>query len=420
MLKTLEDFYLGNLMKDLDSELSTESKNFTKEEKNLPFVTNEERFLPNQKISLNNILNEDRNQDKKNEEIFSTQNNNSLKKTEKIQFGALSKEFIINSFSNQKATILLQKGIREANKSFINDIVNELSGSFNDIMKDRNGNYFCSDLFKVCTKAQRIKIIQEVNSYLYETCLDEHGTHPIQTLIELSMSIEEYQLLISSFTDMNKILQASLNANGSYVIQKLICHIPEEYRINFNIYMSELVYILSLDMYGVCTVKKFLTYTKNEFVIDEIFKNINLNLGSISQNQYGNYLIQFVLKNWWLSPRCFYIKNKIMSNFLVLACNRFASHICELYIKLCNPEEKKYLLFNIQKNENLLLLSKNKYGNNILVKIMKFLFINNYKYEINYNNNQNNYFNVNNHQTNDNEENISHNNIDLQKYLTFK
>ena len=29
-------------------------------------------------------------------------------------------------------------------------------------MKDKNGNYFCSDLFEVCDQSQRIKILKEI------------------------------------------------------------------------------------------------------------------------------------------------------------------------------------------------------------------------------------------------------------------
>ena len=138
-----------------------------------------------------------------------------------------------------------------------------MEGTFSEIIKNKNGNYFCSDLLKVCDKNQRIIILKEICDTIYEDCTDEYGTHPIQTLIELSKCEEEYKLILSSFKDSNNILTASLNQNGSFVIQKIIVHIPERYRMEFNLNFIKYLSILSMDMYGVCTVKKFIGYTKN-------------------------------------------------------------------------------------------------------------------------------------------------------------
>ena len=78
-------------------------------------------------------------------------------------------------------------------------------------------------------------------------------------------SIEvEYKLILIIFNDFNNILMSSLNQNGSFVVQKLIAHIPEQLRKKFNSIFVKLICILSRDMYGVCTIKKYIGYTKNE------------------------------------------------------------------------------------------------------------------------------------------------------------
>ncbi len=87
--------------------------------------------------------------------------------------------------------------------------------------------------------------------------MDEFGTHPVQTLIELSSTELEYFLILSCFdNNINKILQASLNANGSYVVQKIICYFPEKYLTSFNYCILKILKILFFNMYGVCIVKK--------------------------------------------------------------------------------------------------------------------------------------------------------------------
>ena len=231
------------------------------------------------------------------------------------------------------------------------------------IVKNKNGNYFCTDLLKVCDKNQRIKILKELSPTISEDCTDEFGTHPIQNLIELASSEEEYNLLLASFNDLNRILMASLNQNGSYVIQKLIVHIPEKFRMEFNLMFVKFVCILSRDMFGVCTVKKFIGYTKNELIVKQILNCILTNFVNISGNQYGNYLIQYLLEKWWKTSEGVYLKKLIISKFQVLASNHYSSYICDLFLKLCNTEEKKHLVSSLN---NYKTINKN---NNIKNKI---------------------------------------------------
>jgi hypothetical protein len=261
----------------------------------------------------------------------------------------------------------------EATKETINTIIKELAGDFSQIIKNKNGNYFCSDLFKVCDKKQRISILKEITNSLSDDCIDEYGTHPIQTLIEVAKSEEEYKLILASFNNYNKILTASLNPNGSYVIQKLIVHIPERYRMEFNLIFIKFMCILSMDMYGVCTVKKFIEYTKNELLIKQILNIILNNFVNISENQYGNYLIQYLLEYWWNSNEGKHLKKLCTSKFHALAKNHFSFYICDLFIKLANIEEKKALLNSLIKDNTIALLTNNNSGNIIINKLMSSL-----------------------------------------------
>lgn len=300
-----------------------------------------------------------------------------------------TKELIINAFASQKSTILLQKSLREVSNEVISHIIKLISGNFCQMMQDRNGNYFCSDLFKVCTVFERIKIIQEIKNNLYSISLNEFGTHPIQTLIELSTTQDEYNLLISCFNnDLNKILQASLNPNGSYVVQKIISHTPEQFRINFNFLILKIIKILFYNMYGVCIVKKFLSCTQNEIILNQSFGLISLNLVTISQNQFGNYLIQYILKTFWGCPRIDMVKNLILENFGKLASEKFSSHICELFIDLSNMNEKKFIMNMIINNGYFGFLSKNKFGVYVINKLIKSISLG-----INLNNINNNNYN---------------------------
>jgi phosphoribosylformylglycinamidine (FGAM) synthase-like amidotransferase family enzyme len=354
---------LGGLIKDIDKELSPRDFDFDSKDET-DYKTSSEK-----KLSLDSIysftsstsffspLSEDNK--------FSSQN-----KFSPIIF---NKSTILSAFNNQRNTIILQKSLMEASKETIDNIIKEMAGIYSKIIKNKNGNYFCSDLFKVCDKNQRIIILKEICNSISDDCVDEYGTHPIQTLVELSECEEEYKLILSSFNENNKILDASLNPNGSFVIQKIIVHIPERYRMEFNLKFIKYLCILSMDMYGVCTVKKFIGYTKNELLIKQILNIILNNFVNISENQYGNYLIQFILEDWWNKNEGIFLKKLCISKFHILASNHFSSYICDLFIKLSNYEEKKILMSSLIKDKTLTLLINNNSGNIIINKLMNSL-----------------------------------------------
>ena len=350
-----ERFCLGGLMKDIDKDCNPED------------IDSKEETLYKSSIEQNISSNDSAFSSTFSSSLFSpaleTPLFSAITKNEE-ESSQFSKKNILLAFNNQKSTKQLQKSILEASEETIDNIIKELSGVFNFIIKNKNGNYFCKDLLKVCNKSQRFEILTELSQNLSENCTDEFATHPIQNLIELSSSEEEYKLLISSFNDINKILIASLNQNGSFVIQKLIVYIPENFRMEFNSIFVKLFCILSRDMYGVCTVKKFIGYTKNELLVKQILNSLLTNFVNIASNQYGNYLIQYLLEKWWKTGEGLFLKKMIINKFQILASNHFSAYVCDVFLKLCNNEEKKILFSSynnykaIGKNNNL----KNKFS----------------------------------------------------------
>jgi hypothetical protein len=363
-----ERYCLGGLMKDIDKDLSPREYDFdSKDETSY-------KTLGEQKLSLDSLysLNSQK-------LLFSPslENNiffqNASKDNEIHSPSLFSIHSMLSSFNSQKSTIVLQNSLKEASKEELDNIIKEMSGYYSSIIKNKNGNYFCRDLLKACDKTQRKKILEELCVTMNEDCCDEFGSHPIQTLIELASSEEEYKLLLSSFNDMNKILKAALNSNGTFVIQKIFVHIPEKHRMELNLIFVKLLLILSMDMYGVCTVIKFINYTKNE-VIEKLILNLILkNFVNIAENQYGNYLIQNIMENWWNSQKGLYLKKISMEKFHLLAINHYSSYVCDMLLKLSSVEDKKKIMTSLYNCKNINSIYASTSGKIIMNKLMNAL-----------------------------------------------
>ena len=296
----------------------------------------------------------------------------------------LTKKAILTSLKNQKTTIILQKIIMEAKDEMIESIVNELKGEYRSIISDKNGNYFCNDLFRICNQEQRIKILSELYQTLSDDAVDNFASHPIQTLVDFASCEEEYKLILYSFNDYNKLLSASLDPNGSYVIQKIILRIPERFRADFNLIFVSFISFVSTQKFGIVAVKKFISSTKNEQITAQILNIIRTNFMNLARDKYGNYLIQYLLEKWGKYPEGNEIKDLIIKNFKILSQIKYSSFICESFIKNMTNEEKIKLIQSLDLNE-----LKNQ-NNAYQTKIMNMLGIN-----INSDNNNNNNININ-------------------------
>ena len=344
---------LGGLMKDIDQDSPRdESKDETAY-----------KTLGEQKLSLDSIY------------PFSSYSNSLFSPINEIKknLPVYNISTILAAFGNQKTTIILQKSLNDMTKEDLDGIIQEMKGYYSAIIKNKNGNYFVSDLLKVCNKEQRIEILKELGKDINEDCIDEYGTHPIQTLIELANSEEEYKLLLLYFNDFNKILKATLDQNGTYVIQKLIVHIPEKSRMEFNLIFVKFICILAMDMYGVCTAIKFINYTKNEIIEKQILNLILTNFLSIAENQYGNYLIQNIMEKWWNTNKGIFLKKKCMEIFHKLARNHYSSYVCDIFLKLSSLQDKKLLMAMLINCKTIGCFANNNCGKIILHKLMNGL-----------------------------------------------
>ena len=191
-----------------------------------------------------------------------------------IQIGA---EAILHSLNDQKTTILLQKILMESSDEQVKLIANGLKGKYRQLILDKNGNFFCKDLFKICDQNERIEILKELSPTLSVDCRDNYATHPLQALIEYSSSNEEYELILSSFIENNNILSASINKNGAYVIQKISARIPQRFRNKFNAIFISFFLDISKQKYGIISAKKFIENTKGKTITQNIMNIIRNN-----------------------------------------------------------------------------------------------------------------------------------------------
>jgi len=59
----------------------------------------------------------------------------------------------------------MQKSLVGISKNIIDYVIYELTGYFRMIIRDKNGNYFCSNLIKICEQKSKNKNPQIIKHY---------------------------------------------------------------------------------------------------------------------------------------------------------------------------------------------------------------------------------------------------------------
>ena len=270
---------------------------------------------------------------------------------------------ILNSLDDQKAIMKYQNLLIESSDEEIKLIVNDLKGKYRELILDKNGNFFCKDLFKACDRNERIEILKELSPTLSVDCCDNYATHPLQALIEYSSSSEEYELILSSFIENNNILSASINKNGAYVIQKIIARIPQRFRNKFNAIFISFFLFISKQKYGIVSAKKFIENTKGKTITQNIMNIIRNNFFDLAKDKFGNYLIPFLLEKWNNYPEVEEIKNLIIKNKDFLSNAKIPTETSHVFKKIWE-NNKSETMNSTKMNEQL-------EGNNQLMNLLK-------------------------------------------------
>lgn len=92
----------------------------------------------------------------------------------------------------------------------------------------------------------------------------------------------------------------------------------------------------------------------------------------ISQNPFGNYVIQYLLEVWTIKD-CELIVNEIFNKIFELSSERFSANIIIYVLKYFNNNYKKKLISILCFSTNIINLLKNKYSFYVINKTVNYM-----------------------------------------------
>ena len=233
------------------------------------------------------------------------------------------------------------------------------------VFKNLYGNYFIQELFSKMNSDLIQLTIDLISSDFVNIAENPSGTHCLQDLLNyINNSTMEISILKAI---KYKEKEMAFDNNATYVLQKIISIIPDSKRIKLNNFILDNTKQLSLNANSVFVIKKFIVTNTNENNKKKMLNNLKNNFLIISQNPFGNYIIQYIFEIWPLRD-CEIIINEIYDKVYELSSERFSLNIILKVFNIFSLEYKKKLIYFLLFSKNLLNLLKNKYGNFAIYK----------------------------------------------------
>ena len=159
---------------------------------------------------------------------------------------------------------------------------------------------------------------------------------------------------------------------ATYVLQKIISIIPDNKRIRLNNIIIENAKELSLNANSVFVLKKFIMTNTIEENKKRLINAIKKHFLLISQNPFGNYVIQYLFEVWTIRD-CELIVNEIFNKVIELSTDRFSANIVIYALKFFNNTYKKKLISILCFSINIINLLKNKYSFYIINRTVNYM-----------------------------------------------
>ena len=239
-----------------------------------------------------------------------------------------------NFICSQTGSRMLQNNLDNFSKQIIDALIDKIKSSFQKLMSDVYGNYFCQKLYNLSNFEQRLLILESIKDSFISISKTKSGSHVAQSIIEQALTPEEKKKIMSFM--LNYEIEMALDTEGTHVLQKIIQIFPEVERQSLTdvLCKSENVNILCKDLKGISVIKRLICFNNEESNKNKLVDALYDNCLEIVKTSSGSYILQFLLEEWGLDTGIKLIFYSIY-NFEIFASQKHGANFMNKIIILC-------------------------------------------------------------------------------------
>ena len=294
--------------------------------------------------------------------------------------------FFINLTKTIKGSKYLQNIIqtsppKEVEVALVTKIV---CSNYKEIMCDYYGNYFLQKFFPFCNHHQRIDILISIKNDFINIANDICGNHSLQCLISLQNTNEEKDI-IRIYTQ-NNLKELCLGGNSSHVVSKIIKFLQESERQYINNFVINNLIELCIDPNGICVIKEFIYNMKSDNYIKTVLSIFEKETRKLTFNQFGNYIIQEVIRFYGYNY-CKNIITNLINNLVEFSLAKFSSNVIDFLLEYLSKKQFwefcNILRIIFLEEKNFKEMIKNKFSIYVIENCLELLIKINENYYIN-------------------------------------
>ena len=285
-------------------------------------------------------------------------------------------KYAIPLIKDQSGCRFLQEKIK-LNKSFmIEKLFPSIQNNLFELGCDAFGNYFLQALIDIFSVDKLSLFLDLIKNFFTKMCTNQHGTRVIQKIIEQVSLNQTLATKIENILNCNDLGIIMKSPYGNHIIQKYLISIRFKECTKF-IYDYILANFMEIaeTKHGVCVIQKCVS--EGDIIQKgKLYDLILQNFDELIKNEFGNYLIQYILIN--INDQNKFneanpIIKRIEDNLIDICKMKFSANVIEKCLENGSDFIKEYLLECIlnKYRDHIIELLLDKYGIYIIQKALK-------------------------------------------------
>ncbi|XP_057433000.1 putative pumilio homolog 7, chloroplastic [Lotus japonicus] len=271
---------------------------------------------------------------------------------------------------DQHGCRFLQRVFEEGTPEDVQVIFNEIIEHVVELMINPFGNYLMQKLLEVCNEEQRLQIILMVTQepgQLVRISLNTHGTRVVQKLIETLKTRQQISLVVSALEP--GFLALIKDLNGNHVVQHCLQCLSNG--DNKFIFVAAAKYCaeIATHQHGCCVLQKCIGHSSGEHR-EKLVGEISANALLLAQDQYGNYVVQFIL-DLRIPSATSTIVLLFEGNYVHLAMQKFSSHVVEKCLSVLDDESRSRIIYELLSAPHFAQLLQDPHANYVVQSALK-------------------------------------------------
>ncbi|GIL90746.1 hypothetical protein Vretifemale_18426 [Volvox reticuliferus] len=208
------------------------------------------------------------------------------------------------------------------------------------LMTDVFGNYVVQKLLEHGTPEQCGRVAKALHGHVLQLSLQMYGCRVIQKALEVFA--EEQQVELVSELE-GHIMRCVRDQNGNHVIQKCIECVPTHRILGLLDHFLMCVVALSTHPFGCRIIQRILEHVRDQKRREAVMNDILGAAVQLTQDQYGNYVIQHVLERGAPEERSS-IVGSLSNRVVQLSMHKFASNVIEKCLTYGSATDRDMLI----------------------------------------------------------------------------